>query len=440
MSTTANHCAKRSTEDQETMTDSADRSTRTAQLQALSTDPSKGSGGSLQRFSHTEPAGTREYLLYIPSGYRGRPLPLVVLLHGGEQRAADFAAGTGMNELAEEGTFLVAYPEQSREASRDGLWNWFRTGDQRADSGEPSIIAGITRQISRDYARRSGRRLRGGPVGRRRDGGDHGGHPSRAVCRRRRAFRAGLRSGPRRGHRDDGDADRRVRIGRHHSVPLIVFHGDSDSIVAVANAENLVAASLSAAGLPARKSRARGRWWPTGCERPGSRPHTRTVHADPDGAVVVEVWIVHGGGHAWFGGSGAGRYSDPQGPDASAEMVRFFLEPDRRSGGHRGVGASRPALQWSAGAAVRALPSGVAENPVDGDGQHHPSWIDPRRAIADRIPLFGIGDLGRDPADGGRTLQREPAPAVDLTDRRPIRRRRPAAGARRCGPSPIRHR
>jgi poly(hydroxyalkanoate) depolymerase family esterase len=282
--------------------------------------------------SYSNQAGSRAYKLYIPSGYRpGQALPLVVMLHGCTQSPDDFAAGTRMNALAEEHLCLVAYPAQAASANIQRCWNWFSPGDQQREQGEPSLIAGITRQVMRDHTVDPQRvyvaGLSAGGAAAAIMGatypelyaavGVHSGLAYGAARDLPSAFAAmqqgGAAAEPRSGGVPDG-APRRI-------VPTIVFHGDRDSTVNPRNGDQVIAQARAATttGLQATATVQHG-------QVPGGRTYRRTLHADARGQAILEQWVIHGADHAWSGGSPAGSYTDPQGPDAAREMLRFFLE------------------------------------------------------------------------------------------------------------------
>jgi poly(3-hydroxybutyrate) depolymerase len=113
------------------------------------------------------------------------------------------------------------------------------------------------------------------------------------------------------------------------AIPLIIFHGDQDRVVTPSNAELLARRALrtsdTGGGSPTSHSPAA-----TSGRVPHGHTYTRTTYQDAAGLVTVEYWTVHRAGHAWSGGSALGSYTDPQGPDASAEFLRFFLTHRRQ--------------------------------------------------------------------------------------------------------------
>ncbi len=269
------------------------------------------------------PGGTRSYKLYVPASapnIRG----LVVMLHGCTQNPDDFATGTNMNAVAEANGLLVAYPAQSRSANPSNCWNWFNPGDQRRDAGEPSIIAGLTREIVAEFGLD---RRRVFVAGLSAGGamaavmgetypdvytavGVHSGLPYRAANDVMSALAA---------MKGAGDAPLSARAANAGPrARTIVFHGDRDRTVHPVNADRVVEAALAHAEVR-----------PTATVQQGddrARRRETTVFAGSDGIPLVEVWRIDGAGHAWSGGNPAGSFTDSEGPDASKHMVRFFLQ------------------------------------------------------------------------------------------------------------------
>jgi poly(hydroxyalkanoate) depolymerase family esterase len=279
-------------------------------------------------------SGTRTYRLYQPRWWHLGARPLVVMLHGCRQTPDDFAAGTTMHARGEGRGCFVLYPGQTREANRLGCWNWFEELHQRHDRGEPSILADMIRQMLEGYRIDPDRvYVAGLSAGGAMAAilatthpelfaavGIHSGLPYGAASNPLSALVA-MSSGPARRRVRPGDECR----GAH---PTIVFHGDQDATVHPGNGDELIARVLSTA--TASQGKAATVRLVSGVV-PDGHAWTRTLHQDAGGRCHAEHWVIHGSGHAWSGGDPAGSYTDPRGPDASREMLRFFREHPRQT-------------------------------------------------------------------------------------------------------------
>jgi len=287
---------------------------------------SEEGGSTFEEHSYRGSAGRMDYRLYVPAG-ASAGMPLIVMLHGCTQSPEDFARGTGMNRLADEFGFLVAYPRQTQGANPQKCWNWFKPEDQRRDRGEPALLAGVTRQVMSDHEIDPTRVYVAGLSA--------GGAAAAIMAAEYPDLYAavGIHSGLACGAARDlpsalmamkrGSGSAQPARAKRGFVPVITFHGDRDMTVHAVNSEEIVSAATMAAGVPLHVRVEEGRSG-AGCR------YRRELSADASGTVLIEQWTISGAGHAWAGGDPSGSYTDPRGPQASREMVRFFLERKRR--------------------------------------------------------------------------------------------------------------
>jgi poly(hydroxyalkanoate) depolymerase family esterase len=300
------------------------------------TDADENKEGQFLTKSFTNHAGTREYKVYIPSSYHGQLIPVIVMLHGCTQNPDDFARGTRMNAIADRMQCVVVYPAQSHSANSSKCWNWFKAANQQRDQGEPSIIAGITRQVLSDYQLDSKRVYVAGLS----SGGAmaiimgttypdiytavgvHSGLPYGSAHDLPSAF-AAMRGTTTSLNSKTSSRDAALRL---RAIPIIVFHGDSDTTVNARNADELIKQNVLSEQTSASATADRIALDVIIQEGKVSNGHhyTRTSHHNLQG-LVAEHWLIHGAGHSWSGGSPSGRYTDAKGPDASEEMIRFFF-------------------------------------------------------------------------------------------------------------------
>lgn len=283
--------------------------------------PPLPAGARFITLTHSDGHARRDFKLYIPAMQPSASMPLIVMLHGCTQSPDDFAAGTGMNALAERLGMLVAYPAQPTGANANKCWNWFKPEDQARDRGEPALIAGLTRDVLRDY-----------PVDPARiyiAGLSAGGAAAAIVAEAYPDLfsAAGVHSGlPVGAASDIPQAFSAMRTGAKgkalaNAVPTIVIHGLADGTVHPSNGTAVVTQTVQAFdGLTASVRNG---------VSAGGRSFRQTSFDSGDGRSMCEHWEIEGTGHAWAGGKPEGSFTDPSGPAASEEMLRFFLQHER---------------------------------------------------------------------------------------------------------------
>ena len=283
-------------------------------------------GAQFRRDTFNCPAGSRTYRTYIPASAAEGVTGVVMMLHGCTQTPEDFAAGTGMNALAELHRFVVVYPAQSRGDNAQSCWNWFSRGDQRRGRGEPAILAGIATLVSGEHQVGPDRTFVAGLSAGAAMAvilGETYGDVFAAV---------GAQSGLPVGAAKDVASAFSAMAGNaldvtSHPVATgtcrtIVFHGTADATVHPSNGAAIAKRAVNAGTRQSIEASTKG--------EAGGRRFIRTITSDLKGQPIVEHWSIVGQGHAWSGGQAAGSYTDTKGPDTSAEMIRFFFNsPDK---------------------------------------------------------------------------------------------------------------
>ncbi|MCU4119871.1 alpha/beta hydrolase family esterase [Variovorax sp. N23] len=279
------------------------------------------------------PAGARRYHLYRPPGLTlapGEKLPLLVMLHGCGQTGRDLAASSRMNRLATRERFLVLYPEQDRMVNPHGCWNWYDTRSGKARAEAATLMAAVDQvclfhPVDRDRIAVAG--LSAGASmavlmathypGRFKAVAMHSGVAPGAAQSPATAL------GAMRGKRTPvvsvtavGKALGAAAVGAS-LPPLLVLHGDADSVVTLGNASDTAAVWATATGARPGVLRTMQR---------GKRHPMRVLDFTRDGRTLVRLCEICGLGHAWSGGTARQAFSDPAGPDASKLVWAFVAK------------------------------------------------------------------------------------------------------------------
>lgn len=304
-----------------------------------------GNTGIWQVFTYSSSQGSRIYYVYTPVNYhRGTPVPMIVMLHGCTQTAADFAAGTQIDTLADQKQFIVVYPQQSSSASPLACWNWFQLADQYRNSGEAQIIAGITQTVEQNTSQWTINMHRVYLAGMSAGAtfasimgatypdlyaaiGVHSGLEYQAATNTSGASQAQLYGGP--NPASQGAAAYNAMGNYARLVPVIVFHGTLDAAVNPINGDQVIQQWMVTDHDASGGSYNANFYNPSSTthgQAPGGYSYTVRRWNESSRNEIEEYWTINGMGHAWSGGSIAGTETDPNGPSATNAMYAFFMK------------------------------------------------------------------------------------------------------------------
>ena len=306
----------------------------------LSSSGVRANGSSWQQFTYYGSEGSRPYFVYTPENYHvGVAVPLVVMLHGCTQTAADFAAGTKMNQLADQDTFIVVYPQQIGMDNQDLCWNWFESSNQMHGSGEPAIIAGIVKAVEQNVSQWTIDTRRVYVAGFSAGAamavilgatypdifaaiGVHSGMEYQAASNAFDSLKAMSHGGPDPQQQGIAAFDAMGTITR--IVPTIVFQGASDQMLQPINGDQVIQQWMRTNQL-ASNGTYTAEFDHANKIESGQVPfgHSYSVFKwnDNHSNEIQEYWKIDSMGHAWSGGSPIDAYTDSSGPDASMAMI-----------------------------------------------------------------------------------------------------------------------
>jgi poly(hydroxyalkanoate) depolymerase family esterase len=300
--------------------------------------------GTWQSYTYNGSAGSLPYYVYTPASYHvGERVPLIVMLHGCTQTAADFAAGTQMDELADQKNFIVIYPQQTSQNNTLSCWDWFEPANQSRGVGEPALIAGIVQTVENNTSEWTIDKTRVYVAGLSAGAamavimgatypdmfaaiGVHSGLEYQAGTDVASGVEAQEIGGPDPMTQGQIAYDAMGRYAR--VVPTIVFQGTSDTTVAPINGTQVIEQWMETDSLTSGGTYDASYSNPstiTNGQVPGGHSYTEYTWNDKQGKEIEEYWLVNGMGHAWSGGSSAGTFTDPLGPNATLDMYTFFM-------------------------------------------------------------------------------------------------------------------